>query len=357
MEVLVENLTFLTWQQVLMWLIGGVLIYLAIVKEMEPSLLLPMGFGAILVNLPNSGAAEVIAHLFELGIAGHELFPLLLFIGIGAMIDFQPLLANPKLMIFGAAAQFGIFFTLGLASLLGFELNDAASIAIIGAADGPTSIFVAQQLGSSYTAAIMVAANSYMALVPMVQPPVIRLCTTQAERKIKMTYKGRPVSKTTKILFPIAVTVIVGLVAPQAVALIGFLMFGNLIRECGVLNSLSETAQNVLANLITILLGLTIASRMNAAEFLRVETLLKKLGLPTHIQIAEADCQMINDHAYLRNSVALAEQVTTIGKNALLNKLGSLTSTAKQREVEQAIAVFFNMGTADTITKKEARMW
>ena len=273
MEVLVENLTFLTWQQVLMWLIGGVLIYLAIVKEMEPSLLLPMGFGAILVNLPNSGAAEVIAHLFELGIAGHELFPLLLFIGIGAMIDFQPLLANPKLMIFGAAAQFGIFFTLGLASLLGFELNDAASIAIIGAADGPTSIFVAQQLGSSYTAAIMVAAYSYMALVPMVQPPVIRLCTTQAERKIKMTYKGRPVSKTTKILFPIAVTVIVGLVAPQAVALIGFLMFGNLIRECGVLNSLSETAQNVLANLITILLGLTIASRMNAAEFLRVETL------------------------------------------------------------------------------------
>ena len=269
MEVLVENLTFLTWQQVLMWLIGGVLIYLAIVKEMEPSLLLPMGFGAILVNLPNSGAAEVIAHLFELGIAGHELFPLLLFIGIGAMIDFQPLLANPKLMIFGAAAQFGIFFTLGLASLLGFELNDAASIAVIGAADGPTSIFVAQQLGSSYTAAIMVAAYSYMALVP-----VIRLCATQAERKIKMTYKGRPVSKTTKILFPIAVTVIVGLVAPQAVALIGFLMFGNLIRECGVLNSLSETAQNVLANLITILLGLTIAARMNAAEFLRVETLL-----------------------------------------------------------------------------------
>ena len=235
MEVLVENLTFLTWQQVLMWIIGGTLIYFAIVKEMEPSLLLPMGFGAILVNLPNSGAAGVIAHLFQLGIAGHELFPLLLFIGIGAMIDFQPLLANPKLMIFGAAAQFGIFFTLGLASLLGFELNDAASIAIIGAADGPTSIFVAQQLGSGYTAAIMVAAYSYMALVPMVQPPVIRLCTTQAERKIKMTYKGRPVSKTTKILFPIAVTIIVGLVAPQAVALIGFLMFGNLIRECGVM--------------------------------------------------------------------------------------------------------------------------
>ena len=280
---LFSNFGNLTWQMVVMWAIGALLIYLAIAKKMEPSLLLPMGFGAILVNLPLSGAIDqmhelgievgALSELFRAGIS-NELFPLLLFIGIGAMIDFQPLLANPKLMIFGAAAQFGIFFTLGLASLLGFELNDAASIAIIGAADGPTSIFVAQQLGSGYTAAIMVAAYSYMALVPMVQPPVIRLCTTQAERKIRMTYKGRPVSKTTKILFPIAVTVIVGLVAPQAVALIGFLMFGNLIRECGVLNSLSETAQNVLANLITILLGLTIASRMNAAEFLRVETLL-----------------------------------------------------------------------------------
>lgn len=283
MAQLFSNISNLNWQQAVMWLIGGILIYLAVKRDMEPALLLPMGFGAILVNLPLSGAVTqtidgveeigVLNVLFDAGIA-NELFPLLLFVGIGAMIDFEPLLNDPKLMFFGAAAQFGIFFTLGLASLLGFELNDAASIAIIGAADGPTSIFVAQQLGSGYTAAIMVAAYSYMALVPMVQPPVIRLCTTQAERKIKMTYKGRPVSKTTKILFPITVTVIVGLVAPQAVALIGFLMFGNLIRECGVLNSLSETAQNVLANLITILLGLTIAARMNAAEFLRVETLL-----------------------------------------------------------------------------------
>ena len=274
MEVLFQNLLDVTWQQVVMWAIGGLLIYLAIAKDMEPTLLLPMGFGAILVNLPNSGAAGVIEHLFNIGIAGHELFPLLLFIGIGAMIDFQPLLCNPKLMIFGAAAQFGIFFTLCLASLFGFGLNDAASIAIIGAADGPTSIFVSQMLNSNYTAAIMVAAYSYMALVPMVQPPIIKLCTTKAERKIKMTYKGRPVSKRTKILFPIVVTIIVALVAPDAVALIGFLMFGNLIRECGVLNSLSETAQNVLANLVTILLGITIASRMNAAEFLRAETLL-----------------------------------------------------------------------------------
>ena len=274
MEVLYQNLWNISLGQVVMWLLGGVLMYLAIVKEMEPALLLPMGFGAILVNLPDSGGAAVIGHLFEIGIAGHELFPLLLFIGIGAMIDFQPLLTNPKLMIFGAAAQFGIFFTLGLASLFGFELKDAASVAVIGAADGPTSIFVATRLGSGYLSAILVAAYSYMALVPIIQPPVIRLCTTKAERGIKMPYKGKPVPRITRILFPILVTVVAGLVAPDAVALIGFLMFGNLIRECGVLNSLSGTAQNVLANLVTILLGISMAARMTAAEFLKVETLL-----------------------------------------------------------------------------------
>ena len=284
MDVLYENLLTLNWAQVAMLAIGGILIYLAIAKEMEPTLLLPMGFGAILVNLPNSGAAAVIEHLFEIGINQHELFPLILFIGIGAMIDFEPLLTNPKLMFFGAAAQFGIFFTLCMASLFGFEINDAASIAIIGAADGPTSIFVANMLNSNYTAAIMVAAYSYMALVPIVQPPIIKLCTTKAERKIRMTYTGKKVSKRTKILFPIIITAIVGMVAPDAVALIGFLMFGNLIRECGVLNSLSETAQKVLANLITIFLGITIASRMTAAEFLRVETLLiMGLGLVAFI--------------------------------------------------------------------------
>ena len=198
----------------------------------------------------------------------------MLFIGIGAMIDFQPLLTNPKLMIFGAAAQFGIFFTLALASLLGYDIQDAASISIIGAADGPTSIFVATELGSRYLGAIMVAAYSYMALVPLIQPPIIKLCTTRAERKIRMQYKGKPVSKTTKILFPIVVTVIVGLVAPDAVALIGFLMFGNLIRECGVMQSISETAQTALANLITIFLGITIASQMKAADFLQPDTLI-----------------------------------------------------------------------------------
>ena len=272
MELIIQNITSIQWQQVVMWAIGALLIYLAIKKDMEPTLLLPMGFGAILVNLPFSGAIETLETLFNAGIA-NELFPLILFIGIGAMIDFGPLLSNPKLMIFGAAAQFGIFFTLCFASMF-FDIKDAASIAIIGAADGPTSIVVAQQLGSKYLGAIMVAAYSYMALVPIIQPPVIKLMTTKKERMIKMEYKQNSVSKTTKILFPIIITVIAGLVAPASVALVGFLMFGNLIRECGVLNSLSDTAQNVLANLITIFLGLTISLRMQASEFLQPDTLL-----------------------------------------------------------------------------------
>ncbi len=249
----------------------------------EPTLLLPLGFGAILVNLPMSGAVTqiydgakeigVIDVLFDAGIA-NELFPLLLFVGIGAMIDFEPLLSNPKLMIFGAAAQFGIFFTFSLASLFGFETNDAASIAIIGAADGPTSIFVANFLNSKYIGAIMVAAYSYMALVPVVQPPVIKLLTTKKERQIKMQYQQKSVSKLTKILFPIVITAITGIVSPRSVALIGFLMFGNLIRECGVLNSLSETAQKVLSNLVTLFLGITIATKMQAEYFLTPETLM-----------------------------------------------------------------------------------
>ena len=266
-----------------MWLIGAVLIYLAIKKDMEPTLLLPIGFGAILVNLPFSGAITQVINgeteigalnvLFDAGIA-NELFPLLLFVGIGAMIDFGPLLSNPKLMLFGAAAQFGIFFTLSLASLFGFDLRDAASVAIIGAADGPTSIFVANFYGSKYLPAIVVAAYSYMALVPIVQPPVIRLITTKKERQIRMPYHQASVSKTTRILFPILITMITGLVAPRSVALIGFLMFGNLIRECGVLKSLSESAQKELANLITLFLGITIACKMQAESFLNKYTLL-----------------------------------------------------------------------------------
>ncbi len=279
MEYLYENILLLDWKMVVMWVIGGLLIYLAIKKDMEPSLLLPMGFGAILVNLPMSGAVTqgteegVLDVLYNAGIA-NELFPLLLFIGIGAMIDFGPLLQNPKLLVFGGAAQLGIFLTLSLACLFGFDLQDAASIGIIGAADGPTAIFVSQWYGSNYTGAIMVAAYSYMALVPLVQPVVIRALTTKKERLIRMPYQPANVSRTTRILFPILVTIVAGLIVPRSVALVGFLMFGNLLRECGVLNSLSETAQNVLANLITIFLGITIASRMQAEQFLSPDTLL-----------------------------------------------------------------------------------
>ena len=285
---LFSNFGNLTWQMVVMWGIGALLIYLAIAKKMEPSLLLPMGFGAILVNLPLSGAITQgdtvgpISALFEAGMS-NELFPLLLFIGIGAMIDFGPLLEKPWLMLFGAAAQFGIFFTLFLAGFF-FDLKDAASIAVIGAADGPTAIFVANVLHSQYLGAIMVAAYSYMALVPIVQPPVIRLLTTQKERRIRMPYEKGNVTQLTKILFPVVVTVVAGLVAPASVALVGFLMFGNLLRECGVLNSLSETAQNVLANLITLLLGLTVAGQMTADKFVRPDTLLiMALGLVAFI--------------------------------------------------------------------------
>ena len=227
---LFANFGNLTWQMVVMWVIGGLLIYLAIAKKMEPSLLLPMGFGAILVNLPASGVLNqfmegagethgIIQWLFETTIEASEALPLLLFIGIGAMIDFGPLLSNPKMLLFGAAAQFGIFFTLSMASLFGFELRDAASIAIIGAADGPTSIFVANVLKSNYTAAIIVAAYSYMALVPIVQPFCIRLITTKKERMIRMEYTPGKITKTTRILFPIVVTVIAGIVSPQSVAL------------------------------------------------------------------------------------------------------------------------------------------
>ena len=269
------------WKMPIMWIIGGILIFLAIKKEMEPTLLLPMGFGAILVNIPFADAITehgALTTLYNAGIA-NELFPLLLFIGIGAMIDFGPLLSNPKLMVFGAAAQFGIFITLCLASIF-FPDKAAASIAVIGAADGPTAIAVSQKLiGNDESmkhiiGAIMVAAYSYMALVPIIQPPIIKLLTTKKERLIRMPYEAKEVSKLTRILFPIVITVIAGLVAPSAVSLVGFLMFGNLIRECGVLDSLSETAQKVLANLITIFLGISIASQMTADKFLNLDTLL-----------------------------------------------------------------------------------
>lgn len=285
MEFLLEGLQALTWQQAVMYGVGILLIWLAIKKEYEPSLLLPMGFGAILVNLPYSGVLNqtlqggivsngIIEWLFQTGIEASEAMPILLFIGIGAMIDFGPLLSNPLMFLFGAGAQFGIFAAILLAVLLGFPLQDAASIGMIGAADGPTSILVSQILDSRYIGAIAVAAYSYMALVPIVQPFAIRLVTTKKERSIRMDYNPGSVSRPMRIAFPIVVTMIVGLVAPQSVALVGFLMFGNLIRECGVLNTLSDTAQNNLANLITLLLGITISFSMRAEQFVTKETIM-----------------------------------------------------------------------------------
>lgn len=289
MSFLLEGIASITIQQVIMWVIGGLLIYLAIAKDFEPSLLLPIGFGAILVNIPMSGAVNQIVNgthvegildfLFKVGIST-ESFPLLLFIGIGAMIDFGPLLSNPFMLLFGAAAQFGIFFTIAAATLLGFSLKDAASIGIIGAADGPTSIFVANYFQSKYIAPITVAAYSYMSLVPVIQPAAIKLVTTKKERQIRMAYRPASISKRTRIFFPIVVTVVAGLIAPTSVALIGFLMFGNLIRECGVLERLSETAQKDLVNLITLLLGITIASSMKAENFVSLQTaMIVGLGL------------------------------------------------------------------------------
>ena len=285
MEFLWNGLLSITWQQAVMYAVGLLLIYLAIEKDYEPALLLPMGFGAILVNIPFSGALNqmmegvgethgIVQWLFETGIEASEAFPLLLFIGIGAMIDFGPLLSNPKMFLFGAAAQFGIFFTIVVAAFLGFDIRDAASIGIIGAADGPTSIMVSQVLKSNYIGPIAVAAYSYMALVPIIQPMAVKAVTTKKERMIKMPYQPGKVSRLTRIAFPIIVTFIAGLVAPASVSLVGFLMFGNLIRECGCLNSLSETAQHTLANLITLLLGITISFSMRAEQFVTVQTLM-----------------------------------------------------------------------------------
>ena len=270
-------------KMIAMWIIGGVLIYLAIKKDMEPALLLPMGFGAILVNLPLSPVIKdngIINSLFQVGIAASEAMPLLLFIGIGCMIDFGPLLSNPKLFILGGAAQLGIFITVILAVMIGFPLDAASSIGIIGAADGPTAIHVANTLlggGNPFNTLvgpITVVAYSYMALVPIVQPAVMKLCTTKKERVIKMKYNAKQVSRLMRILFPIIVTIVSGLIAPESISLVGMLMFGNLLRECGVLKSLSETAQTTFSNIITLLLGITIAFQMQADQFIKVETLI-----------------------------------------------------------------------------------
>jgi sodium ion-translocating decarboxylase beta subunit len=293
-DFLLQSFKEITWQNLVMFAIGFLLIFLAIRFKVEPSLLLPIGFGAILVNIPLSGvltqmiggeeAHGAIEILYNFGIAMGELFPLLLFIGIGAMIDFGPLLSNPKLIFFGAAAQVGIFVTIIIATAIGFDLKDAASIGIIGAADGPTAILVANVLKSDYVGPITVVAYSYMALVPIIQPLAIKLVTTKKERKIRMPYNPKTVSKTTKIIFPIAVTLIAGLIAPESLALVGFLMFGNLLRECGVLDGLAETARTALVNLITLLLGLSIAFTMQAKAFLTWQTvMIMGLGLAAFV--------------------------------------------------------------------------
>ena len=283
METIIQNLTSFTLGNGIMMVIGALLMYLGIKKEYEPTLLVPMGLGTILVNFPGTGVLDqvvggqqqhgVLQILFEIGIET-ELFPLLIFIGIGAMIDFGPLLQNPFMLLFGAAAQFGIFFVVVVAVLFGFDIREAASIGIIGAADGPTSIFVANQLAPQLLGAITVAAYSYMALVPIIQPIAIKMVTTKAERRIRMTYHASGVSKLTKILFPIIITIVAGFIAPISLPLVGFLMFGNLLRECGVLDNLSQAAQNELVNIVSILLGITISVKMQAELFLNVQTLM-----------------------------------------------------------------------------------
>ncbi len=266
----------LNWKMVVMMLVGGVLIYLAVAKDYEPVLLLPIGFGAILTNLPLTGITGehgLFGILYKAGIET-ELFPLLIFIGVGAMTDFGPLLENPKMALLGAAGQFGIFGTLMLALTLGFNINESASIGIIGAIDGPTAIYVSTKLAPHLLGPIAVAAYSYMSLVPVIQPPVMRLLTSKAERTVRMPYTQHKISKTARILFPIIVTIVVSLIAPVASPLIATLMFGNLMRESGVVERLSQAAQNEIANVSTIFLGLTIGATMTGDNFIRTDTLL-----------------------------------------------------------------------------------
>ncbi|WP_372590544.1 sodium ion-translocating decarboxylase subunit beta [Fervidobacterium pennivorans subsp. carthaginiensis] len=282
MQELLNGIFALSIGNVVMIGVGAFLIYIAISKEYEPALLIPIGFSTILVNIPFSSAIDqwvngvlhrgVLSIFFDIGIIT-EIFPLLIFIAVGAMIDFGPLLEHPIMFLFGAAAQFGIFATMVVATLLGFDIKQAASIGIIGSADGPTSIYVAGRFAKDLLGPISVAAYSYMSLVPIIQPPIIKALTTKEERKIKMEPKSLKVNKTARIIFPILVTIVASLIAPSAAALIGFLMFGNLLRECGVLNSISKTAQTELANIVTILLGLSIGSTMTADKFLQPRTL------------------------------------------------------------------------------------
>ena len=271
---LVKGLAAFTWGNGLMIAIGAVLIGLAIIKKYEPVLLLPIGFGCVLANLPLTGMTDstgIFGVLYTAGIS-NELFPLLIFLGVGAMIDFSPLLSQPKMVLLGAAGQFGIFGTLVLATMLGFPLNEAASIGVIGAIDGPTAIYVASKLAPEMLAPIAVAAYSYMSLVPIIQPPIMKLLTTKEERRIRMEYTPRPVSRRARIIFPIAITLVTSLLVPDAAPLISMLMLGNLLRESGVVDRLRSAAENEIINVTTLFLGLTIGSTMGAEKFLQWDT-------------------------------------------------------------------------------------
>ena len=264
------------WQTLVMLLLSLVLIYLAIVKKFEPLLLLPIAFGMLLANLPLAGLSSadeggLLYYLYQ-GVA-LKIYPPLIFLGIGVMTDFGPLIANPSSLLLGAAAQIGIFVTFIGASLLGFTLAEAGAVAIIGGADGPTAIFTAQALAEHLTPSIAIAAYSYMALVPVIQPPIMRLLTTKKERAVRMT-QLREVSKREKIIFPILVTLVVSLLLPSAATLVGMLMLGNLLRECGVTERLAKTAENELMNIVTILLGISVGSTASAENFLNTKTLL-----------------------------------------------------------------------------------
>ena len=283
MDLIVKIINAVTWESMLMIFIGMLLMYLAIKKNFEPCLLLPMGFGTILANLPLSSAIDQmigtelveggLSMLFRLGIST-EIFPLLIFIAVGAMCDFAPLISNPKVFLFGLTAQMGIFLTMGLAMILGFNVFEAASIGIIGAADGPTSIYVSSRFAPHLLGPISVAAYTYMALVPLIQPPVIMAITTKKERMIKMPPSYKVVTQRSLIMFPIIVTMIGGVIAPASISLLGFLMFGNLLRVSGVTERLSQAAQNELANIVTILLGFSISATMTAEKFVNISTLV-----------------------------------------------------------------------------------
>jgi len=273
---LIAGVFSMHWSNPIMIVIGLILLYLGIKKDIEPVLLVPIGFGCILINIPLTGLWEpdgFLRIIYEAGITT-ELFPLLIFVGIGAMTDFGPLLENPKIFLLGAAGQFGIFLTLALALALGFPKLQAVSIGIIGACDGPTAIYVTSKYAPELLGAVSVAAYCYMSLVPMIQPPIMRLLTTKEERTINMGTVKKSVSKTTKLLFPLIVTILGGLIAPKGLPLLGTIMLGNFMKECGVVSRLTRASENEIANIVTLLLGISIGATMGGREFLTKETII-----------------------------------------------------------------------------------